>query len=96
MGMLFDWDSKKEKSNVKKHNVTFDEASTAFDDVNAIIDDDDDHVGDEDRFVLLGYSKKLRLLIVCHCYRGENKEIIRIYSARKANQVERRRYEERG
>jgi len=63
---------------------------------NAQIYDDEYHSDDEDRFILLGYSVISQLLIVCHCYRGEDESTIRIISARKATQHERQKYEERG
>lgn len=81
--MQFTWDSDKAATNLKKHGVSFEEAQTVFDDADALRIFDPDHSEDEDRFILLGFSTKLRLLIVCHCYR-RNDEEIRIISARKA------------
>ena len=83
----FTWDPRKEAANRRKHGVSFDEARTVFADDNARLIDDPDHSGAEDRFVLLGLSSKLRVLIVCHAYRRSDREI-RIISARKANRHE--------
>ncbi len=91
-GLNFEWDRRKEAANQKKHGVSFEEARTAFFDENARLMADPDHSDEEDRFVLLGLSSRLRLLVVCHCYRRES-ETIRIISARKADRSERRKYE---
>lgn len=87
----FEWDDRKANANVKKHGVTFEEARSVFVDERAKLIDDPDHSEDEDRFVLLGLSSTLRLLLVCHCYREEG-NVIRIISARKANGHESRSY----
>lgn len=89
--MRFAWDSAKAVENLHKHGVSFEEASTVFGDGNARLKHDPDHSLEEDRFLLLGFSAKLRLLIVCHAYR-ENDEVIRIISARKATPNERGQY----
>jgi uncharacterized DUF497 family protein len=91
-GLKFEWDSRKETANRKKHDVSFSEAKTAFYDENARVIADPDHSEEEDRFILLGLSSQLRLLVVCHCCR-EDQDTIRIISARKANRSERREYE---
>lgn len=91
-GIAFTWDSRKEVANQRKHGVSFEEAKTAFLDENARLMEDPDHSEEEDRFILLGLSAQLRLLVVCHCYR-EDDDRIRIISARKANRSERRQYE---
>jgi uncharacterized protein len=83
----FAWDSKKNVANEKKHGISFDEAKTVFYDEASIRYFDPDHSGDEDRFIMVGLSQKLRILIVCHCFR-ENDSIIRIISARKASKGE--------
>ena len=75
----------------KKHSVSFEEAKTVFYDKNAIEFFDNDHSLSEDRFIMLGLSFKLRILIVCHCVR-ENENIIRIISARKATKKEKEYY----
>ena len=81
--LRFEWDDRKATANLKKHGVSFDEARTVFFDERAKLIDDPDHSEDEDRFVLLGMDRALRLLLVCHCYRSEG-NVIRIISARKA------------
>jgi len=81
--LRFEWDDQKAVANTKKHGVTFDEAKSIFVDERAKLIDDPDHSEDEERFVLLGLSSSLRMLLVCHCYRSED-NVIRIISARKA------------
>lgn len=81
--LRFSWDPTKAESNLRKHGVSLAEAQTIFYDENAVEFYDDEHSDWEDRFLLLGLSSKLRLLIVCHCYRGED-GVIRLISARKA------------
>ena len=90
----FEWDAAKASANLRKHNVSFEEARTAFADENALLLPDPDHVGAEDRFVLLGLSARLRILVVCHCFREED-EVIRIISARRAVKSERAWYPRR-
>jgi uncharacterized DUF497 family protein len=87
----FEWDKKKDKANLKKHGVSFDEARTVFYDEYALQFFDPEHSENEDRFLLLGASFKLKVLVVCHCYR-EEETIIRIISARKADQDEEQFY----
>ncbi len=87
----FEWDSKKAAANEKKHGVSFDEARTVFFDENAKLIDDPDHSAEEDRFVLLGLSSSLKVMLVCHCYREEG-NVIRIISARKASTHESKQY----
>jgi len=89
--LRFKWDKLKEKANIKKHGVSFDEASAVFYDENALQFFDPDHSESEDRFILLGISFKLRVLVVCHCFR-ESDTIIRILSARKADGDEENEY----
>jgi uncharacterized DUF497 family protein len=89
--LRFEWDAHKATANLKKHGVSFDEAKSVFQDERAKLIDDPDHSGDEDRFVLLGLSYTLRLLVVCHCYRSDD-NIIRIISARKASAHETKAY----
>ena len=89
----FEWDEKKSKSNLKKHKVSFDEAQTVFSDSNARMIFDPDHSSSEDRFILLGMSALLRVLVVCHCSRENDETVIRIISARKANRKEQKQYE---
>jgi len=85
--LRFEWDARKSKTNLSRHGVSFEEASSAFLDEHGILIDDPDHSEDEDRFVLLGLSATLRLLVVCHCHREEG-EVIRLISARKADRAE--------
>lgn len=92
--LRFVWDARKSVANARKHGVTFAEAETVFLDEEALLIGDPDHSDDEDRFVLIGLSVRLRTLVVCHCYR-EQDSIIRIISARKAARQERSRYEQR-
>lgn len=87
----FEWDAKKAKTNLKKHAVSFEEAKTAFYDEDAIQFYDPDHSEDEDRYILLGNSLRLKTLVVCHCFR-ESDTIIRIISARKADREEAQAY----
>lgn len=90
----FEWDKVKNSENIRKHNVSFEEAETIFVDEKALLIHDPDHSAEEDRFILLGMSARLRILLVCHCYRAHD-EIIRIISARKASRTEQKQYWER-
>jgi len=85
--MIFEWDDKKNTSNKRSHGVSFEEAQTVFFDENAIEFDDPDHSIQEERFILLGLSQSLKVLVVCHCYRIDESKI-RIISARKATKKE--------
>ena len=89
--LKFEWDENKNKLNIKKHGISFEEARTVFYDDEALIISDESHSEDEERFVLIGFSHKFNLLVVCHCYR-QNESIIRIISARKATKNERKEY----
>ncbi len=84
--LRFEWDKRKNRSNIRRHGVPFDEAQTVFADENGVLIDDPEHSEMEDRFVLIGLSLGMRLLVVCHCYRQD--DVIRIISARKANRRE--------
>ena len=90
-GLRFEWDTRKDKANVKKHGVSFEEARTVFYDEFAIQFFDPDHSDAEDRFILLGNSYQLNTLVVCHCFR-ENETVVRIISARKADAEEEQAY----
>ena len=92
--LRFEWDRRKNAANKKKHGVSFEEARTAFTDEHALLVADPDHSDDEERFVLLGLSAALRVLVVCHCYRS-SMDVIRIISARKANPDEAVEYDGR-
>jgi uncharacterized DUF497 family protein len=89
--MRLEWDEQKNRENKHKHKVSFEEAQTVFLDENAIRYYDPDHSELEDRFILLGMSFTLRVLVVCHCFR-ENDSVIRIISARKADKREQSDY----
>ena len=88
----FEWNPSKAQSNLKKHGVSFEEAKSIFYDELAIQFYDNDNSESEDRIIMLGISKELNVLTVCHCERQEG-EIIRIISARKATKNERKFYE---
>ena len=89
--LKFEWDDKKNQNNIKKHGISFQEAASMFEDDESLIIADDGHSADEERFILIGFSFKANLLVVCHCYR-EKDLIIRIISARKADSKERQKY----
>ncbi len=89
--LRFSWDDRKNKTNQKKHDVSFEEAQTVFFDENSIKYYDPDHSKNENRFIMLGLSYRLRILLVCHCLR-ENDTEIRIISARKATKKEQKVY----
>lgn len=91
----FEWDITKAASNKKKHGVSFDEAQSIFYDEFAVQFFDEDNSVSENRFLMLGFSDKARLLIVCHCERDEG-DIIRIIPARKATKNESKYYQEIG
>ena len=94
-GLRFEWDNRKNAANKRKHRVDFEEAASAFSDEHGLLLADPDYPDDEERFVLLGLSSLLRMLVVCHCYR-EQDEVIRIISARKAGRAEREQYNRKG
>ena len=83
----FEWHPSKAAANLKKHQVSFEEAQTVFYDDFAVQFFDDVHSQEEDRFLLLGMSVHSKLLLVCHCER-QGGEVIRIISARKATKRE--------
>ncbi|MFH2092671.1 MAG: BrnT family toxin [Pseudomonadota bacterium] len=89
--LIFEWDDIKNEKNQTKHSVSFEEAQTVFFDESAIQFDDPDHSIREERFLLLGFSQRLKVLVVCHCYRSDE-SIIRIISARKATNKEQKVY----
>jgi uncharacterized protein len=91
MSLRFEWDPRKAEANLRKHGVSFEDAQSVFADERARLIDDPDHSADEDRFLLLGLSSSLRVLVVAHCYR-EAGGVIRIISARKATREEQRFY----
>jgi uncharacterized DUF497 family protein len=89
--ITFSWDDRKNNANQKKHGVSFEEAQTVFFDENAIEYDDPDHSEEEGRYLMLGFSYRLRVLVVSHSLRKNGKEI-RIISARKATKKEHKFY----
>lgn len=92
MGMVFEWDSRKARSNQAKHGVSFEEAATVFGDLLSLTIPDPLHSGpSEERFITIGSSYLGRLLVVVH---GDEGESIRIISARRATRRERKDYEE--
>jgi len=92
MGLRFDWDPNKAATNLKDHDVTFSEASTVFADPLAGIKDDPEHSESEERYIIIGMSKKFRILVVVFT---ERNDAIRIISSRRATKTEREQYEER-
>ncbi len=91
MNVRFDWDENKNKLNQSKHKIDFEEAKTVFYDPSALLIYDPDHSEAEERFIIMGMSQNLKILVVCHCYRS-NDEVIRIISARKADKDEIKQY----
>jgi uncharacterized protein len=89
--IIFDWDPRKAEANERKHGISFEEAQTAFYDENARVSYDPDHSQEEDRYLLLGMSQALRLLLVCHMYQQDD-ESIRMISARRATKTEQQQY----
>ncbi len=90
----FSWNSQKAKINKRKHGISFEEAKTVFYDQNALLINDPDHSHYEERFIILGLSYILRILVVCHYYRKNDKNI-RLISARKAAKKEQKQYWEK-
>jgi len=89
--LRFEWDPRKAAENSRKHGIGFEEAKSVFSDERAKLIADPDHSEDEDRFVLIGLSGMLRVLVVCHCYR-ESASVVRIISARRATARESKSY----
>ena len=89
--LTFEWDRRKNASNQRKHDIDFAEAKTVFSDELGRLIPDPDHSESEERFILMGMSKKHCILVICHCEKNAN--IIRIISARKADKFERKQYE---
>lgn len=87
----FEWDENKNQINQRKHRISFEEAKTVFYDEEALVQEDPEHSKEEDRFIILGLSRKANLLVVCHCYR-ESDSVIRLISARKATNYEAGQY----
>lgn len=91
MGYIFEWDSRKAASNLKKHGVAFNEATTVFGDPLSLLMDDPKHSEDEQRFLAMGNSVQQRLLVVAFAERSPHTRII---SARLATRHERNQYEQ--
>ncbi|MDQ3322232.1 MAG: BrnT family toxin [Acidobacteriota bacterium] len=91
MNDLFEWNAEKAKTNLKKHGVSFEEATPVFSDSLSLTIPDPLHLADENRFVISSYSKKQRQLIVI---RADRNDKIRIISARLATPKEKRKYEQ--
>jgi uncharacterized DUF497 family protein len=91
MSLRFEWDGRKARSNLRVHGVSFEEAATVFGDPFSLTISDPEHSVSEDRWVILGYSFRQRLLVVVH---SEHAEVVRIISARPASSREREAYEE--
>lgn len=91
MALTFEWDDAKAGANARKHGVRFEEAATAFGDALSVTVSDPDHSLGEARFILLGMTKRRRLVVVAHTERGDT---IRLISARLATAKERNGYEE--
>ncbi len=91
MALVFEWDDKKAETNLQKHSISFEEASTAFGDDLSITIEDPLHSQDENRYILIGQSIHARTLVVVHL---EKTDSIRIISARRATKKERKFYEE--
>ena len=92
--LRFEWDERKNTENKRKHGVSFEEARAVFLDDHAMLIHDPDHSSREERFILLGLSAAVRLLVVCHSYRASD-SVICIISARKATATERETYRQR-
>ena len=94
--MKFEWDREKENTNIKKHGVTFEQASFVFADRYALNKYDEEHSEDEDRWIILGKSFNEVLLLVVHTFRNrDGMEYTRIISARKATKKEKQAYQKR-
>ncbi len=94
--MKFEWDIKKEKRNIKKHGISFEQASYVFGDPFSLSMYDPDHSEDEDRYILIGKSRNEVILTVVHTFRNQDGiEMVRVISARKVTQKEKKIYQKR-
>ena len=91
MGLEFEWNPAKAERNLQEHGVSFDDATTVFRDTLSVTISDPDHSGSENRFIDIGMSHRMQLLVVSYT---ERKDKIRIISARRATRAERKNYEE--
>ncbi len=89
--LIFEWDNTKARENLKKHGISFEEAQSVFFDDNAVQFWDDKHSDCEERFLMLGMSNKIRILLVVHCFR-KDESTIRVISARKTTRKEKMEY----
>lgn len=89
--MVFRWDPRKAAANIRKHGIDFHEAATVLDDPLSTTFPDTDHATLDSRLLTIGLSSRRRLLVVAH---AEDREMVRIISARRATSHERRFYEE--
>lgn len=96
MRLLFEWDANKARENIRKHNLSFEEAKTVFNDPLLVTFPDEDHSQNEERLLSIGMSTKDKILLVVHTERKETEEflLIRIINCRKATKFERKAYEE--
>ena len=92
MALEFEWDPVKAELNLKEHGVSFDEATTIFRDTLSITISDPDHSDYEDRFIDIGMSHRMQLLVVSYTERNDK---IRIISARRVTRAERKNYEKK-
>ena len=90
VGLEFQWDNRKAEDNLRKHSISFQEATTVFSDFLSLTIPDPLHSQSEERLVTIGHSEKQRLLVVVHTERGD---VIRIIFARNATSYERKTYE---
>ena len=89
--MIYEWDPKKAKANLREHGVSFDEAASVFLDPLAVTFPDPDHSGEEFREITIGHSARQRVVFLSHTQRGDHTRLI---GARKATRAERKQYEE--
>jgi uncharacterized DUF497 family protein len=89
--VIYEWDAAKAIANLKKHDISFEEAALVFQDPFAVTFEDPDHSAVEEREITIGRSTKQRTLFVAHCLRDNR---VRIISARKATRRERKQYEQ--
>jgi len=89
--VVYEWDTEKAASNLRKHRVSFAEAASVFLDRSALTFPDPDHSDEEEREIVIGLSSRQRVLFVSLCERGDR---IRVISARKATAREKAQYEQ--
>lgn len=96
MELIFEWDAKKARDNIKNHQVSFEEAKTMFNDLYLVTYFDEFHSESEDRYISIGYSTQNRILLAVHTDQQLSEEtlVIRIISSRKVTPMERKFYEE--